>query len=76
MQYYPINHQLKEYIVKEQIITAAKRFRSTKDSWKWEVVPIGICSSGYVFGVGKIVLEDMAKNLLEHDEVRKAFLGS
>lgn len=30
---------------------------------------------GYVFSIGKIALEDTGKNLLEHDEVRKAFLG-
>jgi hypothetical protein len=29
MQYHPINLQVKSYIVKEQIIAAAKRFRST-----------------------------------------------
>ncbi|MBT8762762.1 ABC transporter ATP-binding protein [Desulfohalobiaceae bacterium Ax17] len=30
---------------------------------------------GYVMEVGKIVLEDSAKNLLENPEVRKAYLG-
>lgn len=30
---------------------------------------------GYVFEIGKIAFEDMAKNLLDNDEVRKSFLG-
>ena len=30
---------------------------------------------GYVFEIGKIAFEDKAKNLLENEEVRKAFLG-
>lgn len=30
---------------------------------------------GYVFEIGKIAFEDKAKNLLENDEVKKAFLG-
>jgi branched-chain amino acid transport system ATP-binding protein len=30
---------------------------------------------GYVFRIGEIALEDTGKNLLENDEVRKAFLG-
>lgn len=30
---------------------------------------------GYVFRLGKIVLEDTGRNLLENDEVRKSFLG-
>jgi branched-chain amino acid transport system ATP-binding protein len=34
-----------------------------------------IAHRGYVFRIGEIVLEDSGKNLLENDEVRKAFLG-
>ena len=34
-----------------------------------------IAHRGYVFKIGEIVLEDSGKNLLENDEVRKAFLG-
>jgi len=30
---------------------------------------------GYVFEIGKIALEDKAKNLLENDEVKRSFLG-
>ena len=30
---------------------------------------------GYVFEIGKIAFEDKAKNLLQNDKVRKAFLG-
>lgn len=30
---------------------------------------------GYVFEIGKIAMEDNAQNLLENDEVKKAFLG-
>lgn len=34
-----------------------------------------IAHRGYVFRIGEIVLEDSGKNLLENEEVRKAFLG-
>jgi branched-chain amino acid transport system ATP-binding protein len=34
-----------------------------------------IAHRGYVFQIGKIVLEDAGKNLLENEAVRKAFLG-
>jgi len=34
-----------------------------------------IAHRGYVFRIGEKVLEDSGKNLLENDEVRKAFLG-
>lgn len=34
-----------------------------------------IAHRGYVFKIGEIVLEDKGRNLLEHEEVRKAFLG-
>ena len=34
-----------------------------------------IAHRGYVFSIGKIVLEDTGKNLLENQEVKKAFLG-
>lgn len=30
---------------------------------------------GYVFEIGKIAFEDQPKNLLENEEVKKAFLG-
>jgi hypothetical protein len=29
----------------------------------------------YVFGIGKIALEDTAKNIFENDEAKKSFLG-
>jgi branched-chain amino acid transport system ATP-binding protein len=34
-----------------------------------------IAHRGYVFEIGKIFLEDSGKNLLENEEVKKAFLG-
>lgn len=34
-----------------------------------------IAHRGYVFSIGEIVLEDTGKNLLENQEVKKAFLG-
>jgi branched-chain amino acid transport system ATP-binding protein len=35
-----------------------------------------IAHRAYVFEIGRIVLEDTGKNLLEHEEVKKAFLGA
>jgi branched-chain amino acid transport system ATP-binding protein len=34
-----------------------------------------VCHRGYVFEIGNIALEDEAKNLLQNDEVKKAYLG-
>ena len=34
-----------------------------------------IAHKGYVFKIGEIVLADSGKNLLENEEVKKAFLG-
>jgi branched-chain amino acid transport system ATP-binding protein len=34
-----------------------------------------ISHRGYVFRIGEIVLEDKGRNLLHHEEVKKAFLG-
>lgn len=34
-----------------------------------------IAHRGYVFKIGEIVLEDKGKNLLENEEVKRAFLG-
>ena len=36
---------------------------------------VGIANHGYVLEVGKVVLEDTAKNLLDNDMVRRAYLG-
>ncbi len=36
---------------------------------------VGIADHGYVLEVGKVVLEDTAKNLLGNDMVRRAYLG-
>ena len=34
-----------------------------------------VAHRGYVFRIGEIVLSDTGKNLLENEEVKKAFLG-
>ena len=36
---------------------------------------VGIADHGYVLEVGKVVLEDTAKNLMDNDMVRRAYLG-
>ena len=36
---------------------------------------VGIANHGYVLEVGKVVLEDTAKNLLDNEMVRRAYLG-
>ena len=36
---------------------------------------VGIANHGYVLEVGKVVLEDTAKNLLDNEIVRRAYLG-
>ena len=36
---------------------------------------VGIADHGYVLEVGKVVLEDTAKNLLDNEMVRRAYLG-
>ncbi len=39
------------------------------------VQAVGIANHGYVLEVGKVVLEDTAKNLLDNEMVRRAYLG-
>lgn len=34
-----------------------------------------VADRAYVFKIGKIVLEDTAKNLMENEEVKRSFLG-
>jgi branched-chain amino acid transport system ATP-binding protein len=36
---------------------------------------VGISGYGYVLEVGKVVLGDTARNLLDNEEVRRAYLG-
>ena len=38
-------------------------------------VSLSIADRGYVLSTGRIVLEGKAKDLLEHEELRKAYLG-
>ena len=38
-------------------------------------VSLSIADRGYVLSTGRIVLEGKAKQLLEHEELRKAYLG-
>jgi branched-chain amino acid transport system ATP-binding protein len=38
-------------------------------------VSLSIADRGYVLSTGRVVLEGKAKDLLEHEELRKAYLG-
>jgi len=38
-------------------------------------MPLEYADRGYVFEIGKIAFEDKAHNLLENEDVKKAFLG-
>ena len=38
-------------------------------------VSLSIADRGYVLSTGRIVLEGKASELLQHDELRKAYLG-
>ena len=38
-------------------------------------VSLSIADRGYVLSTGRVVLEGKASDLLEHDELRKAYLG-
>jgi branched-chain amino acid transport system ATP-binding protein len=51
-------------------------FPSLKEKRKQNArIALEIAHRGYVFKIGEIFLEDTGKNLLENEDVKKAYLG-
>lgn len=67
-------------VLVEKIFTAILQIRKTKNLTillveQNAMLSLEISDSGYVLETGKIILQDNAKNLLENQEVKKAYLG-